>query len=184
MYVHDEKKLCFLASPRTGSRSWRNSLTRLGFRRVGAHHTGPTDGFDTSDYFTFCVVRNHWDAILSWWFYRHGPKYERTPSLDWLARHVSVNSYMKAGELWHHAPFCDQIIKFSNMNQRYDDLMTEHFGEGNYPPLGHQGRSLARHSRPYWEYYNPETRNFIGWAWRDEIKRLGFEYHDPDFIGG
>lgn len=177
MYVHDEKKLCFLASPRTASRAWRDSLLHLGFRRVGAHHTGPSDGFDVSGYHTFCLVRNHWDTVLSWWFYRHGPKYESAPSLDWISRHATVNSYMSRKGLFHHAPYCDTVLKFESIATAYRDfLQTFEFKE--VPPLLHTGRSLARHNRTYHQYFNPEVRRFVEWAWAEEIEKFGYQFNE------
>lgn len=176
MYVHDEKRLCFLASPRTGSRSWRDALMKVGFRRVGAHHTGPRDGFDTSGYETFCVVRNHWDAVLSWWFYRYGPKYEPTPSLDWMARHLSVNSHTPTPRLWYHAEYCDHVIRFETMDEEYKDLMSMAFDFDEYPPLLHVGRSLDRHNRRYQDFYRHECNQFVEWVWRDEIKYFGYRF--------
>ena len=177
MYVHDEKSLCFLASPRTASRSWRDAVLKMGFRRVGAHHTGPRDGFDVSEYHTFCLVRNHWDAVLSWWFYRHGPRYEAAPSLDWAARHLSVNSHTPAGYLWYHAMYCQTIIKFEEMETAYIEFFHSH-GFEEVPPLLHTGRSLARHNRAYQDYYNPEVRQFVGWVWAYEIENYNYSFND------
>ena len=177
MYVHDELNVCFLASPRTGSRSWRDCLLKIGFRAVGAHHMGPREGMTIETYTTFSIVRNPWDTMLSWWFYRHGPQYEPRPSLDWAARFVSANSHIKAGELWYHRGHSDFLVNFEGMESKYRALMIA-WGVDSYPPLSHVGRSLSRHRRPYQEYYDHDVRRFIGWAFEKETLELGYEFNE------
>ena len=179
MYVHDEKKFCFLASPRTGSRAWRDALLQVGFRAIGAHHNGPREGFKVSGYTTFTLVRNHYDAILSWWYYTHGPQYDTAPSLEWLATEFTNNSYVKPGIFWQNVKHCAMVFRFENMARDYELFMEGALGIEDPPPLLVVGKSPKRRKNDFTNFFNAETRQFITWVWGDEMKRMGYDYVHP-----
>jgi len=177
MYVHDETKLCFLAHPRTASRAVRDALYTLGFRDAGSHHDGPEQGYDLSPYTVFCTVRNHWDALVSWWYNVRMFRKEKKPSLGWLAIHLSKNRYyFRAGTLWWFLDLVPGIVplRYESLEADLNALLKIHgLPAVNIPVVG---VSEERGHRHYREYYDEHTREFVRWCFLREIDRLGYDF--------
>lgn len=179
MYVHEGAGLCFLAHPRTASRAVRDALAGIGFEAKGAHHDGPDQGYDLSPYQVVFGVRNHWDALVSWWFNARMFKKEKIPSLGWLAIHLSQNQYyFRPGTLWW---FLDQIpdatyFHFENMQVELNVILMAHgLPAVEIPKVGMSEERAGRHYR---EFYDSNTRHFVGWLFKPEIMRLGYSFNN------
>lgn len=71
MYILREHSLAFLAHPRAASTAVATALTRIGGVRIGTHHGGFGEALlRPQDWRTVVVVRNHWDAVVSWYHLR------------------------------------------------------------------------------------------------------------------
>ena len=194
MYVHKEAKLVFLANPRTGSTSVAKALMEIGFEQDGTHHSAR----DIDGYTTFAVVRNHWDAAVSWVFGKHLGEYK---DLDFTVETFEFaldNEYVTEHEMWgYHKP--DLVVRFEGVAAPYPLSMEEQInfilapGVGYHfsgPPktirlgvckldaiaLQRANVSTVRNGRHYREFYTDETRDYIGNRFKDEIERLGYEF--------
>lgn len=180
MYVHKEANVCFLAHPRTASRAVRDALNGIGFESLGSHHDGPDQGYDLSTYdLVFTGVRNHWDALVSWWFNNRMHMKELTPSLTWLAIHLSRNRYyFRAGEMWwflHQVPGI-RVYRFENMQAEVSALLVDHgLPEVEIPLVGVTKDRKRRH---YSEFFDKNTRHFVEWQFLKEIRELGYRYEE------
>lgn len=133
MYVIPPGRAVFLASPRTASNAVAEALVeRLGAVMVGGHHDGPDDieGLVIpSGAVVFTVVRNHWDAVVSWYFKvaaARRPSFARF--LDTFCdRH---KRYVQRGptgdfELFgKHVRNATRVLHFERLQDDLDDLTT------------------------------------------------------------
>lgn len=185
MYVHEEAKLCFLANPRAASRAIGHEIAqqKIGFKQVGEHHDGPEQGYDISEYTTFCVVRNHWDTVVSWWYNIRMHKQEFVPSLEWMAGHFSKNrGYFWPGRLHQFTKFENVLcLRYENLDEEINTLFRKFgvpevelvwFGESE------ERRDENGERRHYSTYYDSHTRAFVNWCFLPEITRLGYGFEE------
>lgn len=184
MYLSRLYKLAFLAHPRTGSRSMRDALTahtnKLGFRQEGDHHSGPPQ-FAIDGYQPFFVVRNHWDAVASWYFNANAPPRQPPPITDeWCARFFpSHQNYFRPGRMWWFAEECPgaRVLRFENLQNDLNQLLAQ-FGvpKEQLPVLPHVGKSQHREGRKYGELFTARARKFVEWLFLDEIQKYGYKF--------
>ena len=180
MYVNRKAKLCYLASPRTASRAVRNALKQPthGFYQEGAHHDGPREGLDVQGYTCFTVVRNHWDAVVSWWYNARMYEKEEKPSLEWLALQFARNrGYYWPGKLfWFRDVPNIILLRYENLEDELNHLLQ---ARGLKPVvLPKFGVSEKREGRHYSTYYDPDTREFVKWCFLPEINELGYKFEE------
>lgn len=185
MYTLQAHRLLFLAQPRTASMAIGELLTeQLGGRRVGRHHSVPTEHPEVeikSDWIVFSTVRNHWDAILSWHYKAvRGPR----KSLDfYLTREVRrLRHHFKAlpngqFELYHrYLPLSTHVLRYETLQYDLNAVLALR-GLGPVTiPLANN--SVDRPQVPYQEVFDaePELRDRVGAMFADEIERLGYRY--------
>lgn len=193
MLVNDKKRLIYLAHPRTGSRSMKTALNTAwgGFREVGPHHSGPAPSMcedDWEGYEFFTTVRNHWDAITSWWFNAVGQADDPKLTVPWLRK------WMKGNRLYFHPEsgvepeftsiprmwwFLDihprpHILRFETLTEDFHNFLgSRGFGPTEFP---HIGRGNFRDGTHYRDIMSPEVRFFIEETFAEEIEELGYRY--------
>ena len=170
MYVHKEAKLIFLANPRTASTSVAKALMEIGFEKEGAHHSGQTD---LRPWPTFAVVRNHWDAAVSWVFGLHKGEYKdlvvSVPTIEFA---LDNNGLVFDGRMFPHR--ADGEIHYENLqNELNRVLFYWDLPEVDLPWLNVSTRRNGRHYR---EFHTDETRDYVHSRFKDEIESLGYEF--------
>lgn len=190
MYFHLQKKLLYLAHPRTASRATRDTLleqagfeqlTRHGSRRDDLPHHITTEeiraktDFDPEEYTVFTTVRNHWDAVLSWYYHLRVPDHGFEPS--WLDQFLHKNDiYLpEHGRLWElHRRGADVIMRYENLQQDLNDLL---WANGIEPvELKEVGTTDEKAGKHYSEFYDAKMRHAVGSLFSKEIKELGYEF--------
>jgi len=169
MYIHKEAKLVFLANPRTGSTSVAKALMEIGFEQDGTHHSAR----DIDGYTTFAVVRNHWDAAVSWVFGKHLGEYK---DLDFTVETFEFaldNEYVTEHEMWgYHKP--DLLVRYEFLELDLDIVL--HTLGLEAVKLPKENVSKARNGQNYRKLCIDETREYIYNRFKDEIERLGYEF--------
>lgn len=160
MYLHRGSKLVYLANPRTGSTATATALMAIGFEKVGRHHEAvEIEG----KWVSFGVVRNHWDAALSWVLAYNYPM--TVGSLE-----VALdNEYISENKMWgYHSP--DIVLRYETLEQELNDFLPAPV------KLPIENASLNRKGRHYREFYDAETRCYVWDRFKDEIRELGYEW--------
>lgn len=183
MYVSRRYRRAFLAHPRTASRSVRDALKAYGnldFRDVGDHHSGPPQFHaDRCEY--FCVIRNHWDAVASWFFNANtAPKSGPPITEEWCATYFrSHQNYFRPGTLWwftQEVPSV-RILRFENLeNDLRAYLKQAGVPDELQPKLPHVGKSRHRDGRKPIELFTEHARKYVEWIFGDEIRRFGYRF--------
>ena len=179
MYIIPDKKFCFLASPRTGSKSVAKALTeQRNAVLVGSHHTTPEDHpeIGVDDTWVICAaVRNHWDALASWWFKIEGGPGKMTPMIKFLPRFCRNNKrYAGDGQLWSVATqYANQLIRYEWLGA---DLDTALVAAGMCPVELPHIRDSKRSVKAYQVFYKRDTASWVGKNFATEIKNYGYKF--------
>jgi len=181
VYICPELRLIYLAQPRTASRACSQFLqAQTPLRRTGGHHDMDLaelrfrrrDGWKV-----VTTVRNHWDIIVSWW--HHNPRWFNPPQgtndFGLYAREFTRsrdNHYVRAHRMyWEFQPEATDIVRYESL---WDDL-----ARVTGLPVTDQERQhfIGKSDRkPYREYYDAETREFIGEYYATEIEEYGYTF--------
>ena len=178
MYIIPDWKFCFLASPRTGSKAIAQVLMeKYGAILVGSHHTTPTEHPDynfNSDWVVCSAIRNHWCAMISWWF-----KLERrgrmTPLAEFLPRFCANNpNFVQNHKLWQkNIPFTNHPLRYEQLNADLDQaLVAVGLPPVDLPIVADSKRDGA----PYQVFYKADTAAWVGQYFQEEIDRYGYKF--------
>ena len=181
-------KLIYLFHPRTGSQATREALLRVpGAIDHSAHHqyvfNADTELLGGGE-LVACTVRNHFDAIATWWQYHAAASPNQLPRkksktllqfLDDWKDHPFVCKDRKRGEycLWGmHRPHADRILRYESIQHDFDSLMKE---------LGIATIKLPTvnetpNKRPYREYYGVSEVKRVEQLFGNEMKELGYTW--------
>lgn len=163
MAVLIRDKLLFLAHPRTGSTSVRSALLAMGGEYIHPHHAGFWDDVVQSRYRgeqVVSVVRNPYDAIVSWWCKRG---MTRGMTLhDWVPSFHNGN-FTRQGRLFYHAHLSDLVLY-------YEDDLSESFGL-DVPLLNVTHNKV----KPFQEYYTQAAIDAVNKRFGKEIEELGYK---------
>lgn len=178
MYIIPDWKFCFLASPRTGSKAIAKVLTeKYGAILVGSHHTTPDEHseYKLNSEWTICsTIRNHWDALISWWF-----KIERrgrmTPLAEFLPRFCESNpNFVSNRQLWwKNIPFTNHPLRYEHLNADLDQALVA----VGLPPVDLSViTDSKRNGAPYQVFYKGATSEWVAKYFQEEIDRYGYKF--------
>lgn len=129
-------------------------------------------------YFKFCVIRNPWDIVVSFycWHYR-----DKKQTKEGFTKFVGQfeNRDWKIHTI-DDAPICDFYIRYETLE---DDIrhvcstlgITE-YNLNDLPTFKKGSRRLDKH---YSEYYTDETRDIVSKKFQKEIQFFGYSFEEP-----
>lgn len=183
MWVLPEKKMCFLANPKTASFATAHTLETLGFLHYGDQHCTPDrSGWDRrqeidSSWTIFCTVRNHFDTMVSWYFHQTArpgkSEYFGQPFETFLYAWVHNPRYFREGQMyWERNPWCSHVLRFETLQVDFNDLLTSH----NLPTTVLQVHNVSknRKRRPYQAFYSAASVKFMCGHFGDEMAKFGY----------
>jgi predicted deacetylase len=168
MYILPKYKFAYLAAPRTASKATSQALLARGATLFGSHHSieDLPPGWVIAS-----TVRNHWDAMISWWF-KNGKigKFE-----EFLPRFCLNNpNFVINHTLW--AKYIDKsthILRFESL-QRDLDAVLEFAGiEPMKLPLVLDSK---RENAPYQIFYKRFAKDWVQNYFNDEIQKYGYKF--------
>lgn len=178
MYVIPSHKFCYIANPRTGSKAVRDALLRAGATLVGGHHTTPDDHSDIklgSDWTVCATVRNHWDAMISWYFKIERTPNAMTPLAEFLPRFCANNpNFVRGGRLWWHGePHVNTYLRYQCLQADLDQALVK---VGLNPVDLPRVTDSHRGGQPYQVFYKAATARWVGSYFGKEIKKFGYKF--------
>ena len=185
MWVLPEKKVCFLANPKTASFSTAHTLESLGFLHYGDQHCTPDrSGWDhrqeiDSSWTIFCTVRNHFDTLVSWYFHqtlRPGKsKYFGWPFERFLYEWALNPRYFRDGQMyWERVPLCNRVLRFESLQIDFNELLDSCGLPATLLQIHNVSRNRKR--RAYSEFYSEASVKFVEKTFGNELKLLGYTY--------
>jgi hypothetical protein len=190
MYLHQEKKMVYLAHPKTASHSTVDALTRVGFepqfpdeghhapfheQRLLKRYKWPP----RENWLVFTTIRNHWDWAVSLAFARRKFQRRNIPDTEWSVEMFKTVLrpcyYIEENKLFGlHAPHADIIIKFEHLEDDLNFVLSQR--DLGPVELQHLRPTVWREKQSYREYYTDETRNYIAERFKGEIEEYGYEF--------
>ena len=185
-YVNPEARLAFLAHPRAASHSISRALQdQASFLCVPTHH-GDRSVVEraypeSTDWTFFSVVRNDYDALVSWW-YKRGKNDGHVFGPTWIEQleHEIGNGrpqpypiLAKPGELWIYTDESDAILRCEQLDADLNELLIAH---GLGPVTLPWDVKSARNGKPYQEYYDDVTRNWVAERYGEELRTWGYDW--------
>ena len=186
MWILPEKKMCFLANPRTASSAMGNTLHSLGFVTIGDQHCTPeTSGWrhwpviSKDDWTVFCTVRSHMEVMVSW--YLHQTKTPSAPYFGftfesflytWIETPLWFRSRepKRAQMYWQRNPLCNVVLRHKYLQADFDKLLMEH----DLPATQMQIHNVSKRKKDHSEYYTPKTLDFLQNHFKVEMTELGY----------
>ena len=181
MYVNydGDKPFCFIAHPKTGSRSVQTALEGIGCDNVQGHHFldgAVCDGIRDSGGIVCSVVRNPFDVMVSWYAMflnskQYNPDWPNTPSFSsWCPRFLKTgNGWIERG-LFYGDEHSTRIIRWE---LNLADQLNACLYDCGLPcvELGNEGASKRLDHR---FYYNDNTEDLVARYCYKELARYGY----------
>jgi hypothetical protein len=188
--ISHKYKFIFVHIPRTGG----TSVERFFKEPIhgGRHNTLQyyKQNLTTHDqYFKFAFVRNPWDKMLSEYFWFRNAKHSYPDedvkqffrkSASSFSEFVPLFFNSVAGDMSHRMGQLEFLQPMGEMDyvgrfERYDTdfvKICSHLGIDTDSPL-HENYTTHR---PYWEYYDDETRKIVAERYAKDIEYFGYEF--------
>lgn len=178
MFVNNNLKFVYVSITKSGSRSVIRLLRdNYGCNNIG--HPKIVIPKQYEDYYSFLVVRNPYERMVSWWWaickdkgdrYRHKAQLRKaglTESLFDFLTFWSTGSFGQATHLTSNKKI-DKIIKLENIQEEFNTL-----------PFVKTPLAIPRintHTRPSWEeLLDVESGKLINRVYEDDFKCFGYE---------
>lgn len=176
--------MIYLAHPRTASVATSVSLHHVGFKKLeppSDHHSRlwdegtPVTPGNRSEWTVMTTVRNHWDAAVSWAFKRFKTRDPETWDLAAYQCAFEANRWVQPDRMWWlHADDADVILRYESLEEDLRRVLTS---RGlSVPTLIRHNVSQNRRGRGYREFFNDESRDYIGDRFSGEIERFGYAF--------
>lgn len=187
MLVSTERRMVYLAHPKTASKATRQLLEELGFIRYPEGDDYPMDAAETPTghhrglwshpgpgWFVFTTIRDPWDTWVSWYCF-HNPSH-----LPFGVEYIELlvdrypHFYPEPDQLWAlHTVFADRVMRFETLEQDLADVL----GQPVVLPRVNVGAARrATKKLHYSEFYDDETREYVGSRFKHEIEEYGYTY--------
>ncbi|MBX2849572.1 MAG: sulfotransferase family protein [Acidiferrobacterales bacterium] len=133
-------------------------------------------------YFKFAVVRNPWDRLVSSYHSDYGLKKERNPNrkyqqpvsfYDYLCKQRQRKNFQLERIVNLEGDIdLDFMLRFEQLNSDIEALGNQ---IGVDIELPHRNHSLRKKNR-YQDYYDQQSKEYVGKFWREEIELLGYQF--------
>jgi len=132
---------------------------------------------DISGYFVFCVERNPWDKMLSYYHMINSRQFSRRISFDdFLVHRDFCSDFSMYADIIENRLLVDHVIDYDNLNNELDHV----FGYLNIPfdgDLSVRAKSEYRtDNRFYRDVYTEPQRIIVEEAFKSEIEFFGYSY--------
>ena len=141
------------------------------------------------NYLSFSTVRNPWDRFLSEYIWQKSYSKEQI-QIEWGNKDISFVDFCKSDFAWYpeiekshlttqlnfltdvNGIMCvDEIVRFENLQKDFDRVCDKI----GIPHQKIPHKNKTEH-KPYWEYYNDETREIVAKKFEEDINTFGYEF--------
>lgn len=137
-----------------------------------------------NDYYVFCVTRNTWDRLVSFYFwskYKHARKGLNLKWEDYIEKHIkSEPDLVDNCRLYtdnNRNPIVNKIIRYENLDEEFEqvcDKLGIPFSAWRTHPKAKATQTPRQ--QDYRSLYTPEVRDLVATNFADEIKLMGYEF--------
>lgn len=134
-------------------------------------------GYDIDEFYKFCVVRNPWDRVVSWYYHwwtyemdKHGYTKGDMDTFDfnsWVAKYgIRIN--------YNDIEHMNYVIRFENLQNDLDKVL-QHFNLPTFE-LHKNDHTTNRPKRDYTTYYNDESKQLVAEKYSKIIDDFGYKF--------
>jgi len=130
-----------------------------------------------NDYFTFTVIRNPWDRIISMWQKKWWSN-KQPMSLPAFLKQLKPNKNEHYKSLFYHEILngpVDFIVRFENLQEDMNYV----FDKIGMPRKVLPHITQSKHRCHYTTYYDEETRTLVASMFKTDIEMFGYHYESP-----
>ena len=143
-------------------------------------------GYDYNDYFSFSIVRNPWDRMVSIWYFFQKLAKAPNPDFTWPVEVIGKcktfdglvrSDYFKLPQL-SYVENCetgdlnvDFVGRLENLREDFK-IICEKIGLPRIE-LSHRNKTKHKH---YTEYYDDETRQIVAEKYAKDIEYFGYDF--------
>jgi len=120
----------------------------------------------SKNYFSFVFVRNPWDRMLSFWFFKKGKIDVNMSFKEFLSRYNHSDQYSYIEGFGNNS----FIGRFENLQQDFN-IVCDKIGIPQQQ-LPHANKTKHKH---YTEYYDDETREIVAERYARDIEYFGYK---------
>lgn len=180
MYAHREKKIAYLAHPRTASTSTAAALVSLpGWKMTGSHghHDGLFEipGGERPDWLVMTTVRNPFDLVVSHVFSSHKKRAAQKKlefDIPTVRTVVETNSWCRK-RFWHTGE-ATHVLRFETLVDDLGSALAER--DEPMPELPHKAASVSRDGKHYREFYTDEVKEYVAGAFAPELEEYDYSF--------
>lgn len=173
----------FIAHPRMASRAAAEAIIGAGGSTINGHHRVDDEvihRIKRHDGAVFCVKRNMFDVLVSWWHNQNhvlGTNKPLNANYKPFADYLDEKAY-HTNHKWFRDPVYHYGLKYADVAIPYERLQTGMdsmfrrmwLWPVNLPEIGASKRT------DYRDYYTPELRKAVEDRWADDLRLTGYEF--------
>ena len=167
MYMHHEKKIGFIAHPRTASSATAHTLMKMGFEIDNYGHHGMVYVPDV-DWKVFSTVRNPFDVLVSWYYSK-----EREHNFnDWLPIFLRDCHHFRGVRMFFGRFICTHVLHYETLQDDFDGLCNDF----DFHPRTIEKRNVSPHRthEGYMTHYNFSRARQVIQRFRDDFTENGY----------
>jgi hypothetical protein len=131
-----------------------------------------------SEYFCFCVERNPWDKVVSYYLWKAQGQGRRMPGFrDWVLHRPQRLPRDAVLYFGRQRVLVDRVYEFRELPAMLEDLSTR-LGLALNAPLPQEKTGIATDRRHYSAYYDAETREQVGRLFAREIALMNYGFEE------
>ena len=181
--ISDEHKFIFIHIPKTGGTSIERFFKNRPNRML-KHKTAQDYALENpriwNQYLKFTVVRNPWDWMVSWYFWRK--QNNKLSMKEFLLNYKMVSTEQQLRELPKEMNFLtfvnidntisiDHVCRFENLQEDFNTVCDKIGIQQQRLP--HKNKTKHKH---YTEYYDDETREIVAEKYAKDIELFGYKF--------
>ena len=126
-----------------------------------------------NDYFKFCIVRNPYDLMVSFYFFCKSQDDFKTFCKK--SNHINVTNVYRI--FLDNKPVCQYYIRYENlMNDILSVLEKLGIKDFDLNDLPKHKANINTHDKPYQAYYDEETKEIVKRLFKKEIDMFNYEF--------
>ncbi len=136
------------------------------------------------DYHVFCVARNTWDRLISFYFWAQHKRAEKGLELSWeeyVERYIRTESYYTDNYRLYSDrngnSLVNKIIRYENLDEEFEqvcDKLGIPFSAWRTHPKAKATQTPRE--QDYRSLYTPEVRDLVATNFADEIELMGYKF--------
>jgi hypothetical protein len=147
--------------------------TKLDIKHKNINYYNSLYGKNINNYFKFTIVRNPYDRILSFYFWKKGTKnqvFNRKEFINFVNKKNSSQSIHQ----YQYIDNCFHIIHFENLIDELKNIecLKDHVDFNNYPTLNASSNS----KKNYNELLDKELKNLVYNKYKKDFQMFGYDY--------